>query len=95
MRRATGRSLAASRPTWNALRGRVVRSRFELRNGCGSVPAGTLFRVVEVTGRGMLLDRLNACQCCGLRFRVGRVAVESVDLIDEAALTPQRQEVTP
>jgi hypothetical protein len=66
--------------------GRKVRTRREIRNGLGSVPAGTVMNVTD--NRAGLALETKKCDCCGVRFYVRRVAEADVDLLPEGDPTP-------
>lgn len=63
---------------WNGL---TVRTRTEMRNGMGVIPARTLC-VVEGAGGGMGIQlRTKQCECCGLSFFISRVTPDDVEII--------------
>lgn len=65
---------------WN---GMLVRSLVDLKNGSGSLPAGSLF-TVESTTVGLTL-RSQPCRCCGMRLYISRVLSRDVEPAGEAA----------
>jgi len=60
--------------------GRKVASVCELKNGHCILPAGTIFRVVRKYGTLELISQ--RCPTCGIRMRITRVPISSVEVID-------------
>lgn len=65
------------RLTERELLGRKVRALQEIRNGWGSMPAGTVF-IIERKFKGFAL-RAEPCTCCGFRFSVNKVSPGKVE----------------
>lgn len=70
--------------TGKSLEGCVVRSRRELSNQLGRVPAGTLFLVDFMGGRGLHLVSKDPCQHCGFSFKVSQVKPRDVEVVEDA-----------
>lgn len=61
-------------------KGKKVRSLRKVANGWAEMPAGTVF-TVDGKFKGLSLAS-EPCSCCGIRMRVNRVDVHSLELAD-------------
>lgn len=62
--------------------GRWTRSRREMTNGLGVIPAGMYLKVEDNRGQGLSLTG-QSCSCCKLEARIARVNPSSLDLMAE------------
>ena len=77
---------------WKGMR---VRSTRELRNGWGSMPAGSFFRVTHATA-GIHM-KSEPCACCGFQWSVSKVSSDDIEPVPDgvgAAQNGSRADVT-
>lgn len=64
----------------------IVRSKVQLKNSLGSLPAASLFTVTGVS-RGLSVQSFD-CDCCGLSLGLRKAPIEAFEILD----TPQPTE---
>ncbi|MBB4861595.1 hypothetical protein HNP46_000406 [Pseudomonas nitritireducens] len=61
--------------------GRLVRTTKELRNGWGSIPAGTVATVTSQSPKGSFIEA-EPCGCCGIKAFMSYLGVDDIEFIE-------------
>jgi hypothetical protein len=69
------------------LRGRRVRTRFDMSNGNTKIPAGTVLRVANTWRSGVSLES-PACSSCGVSVYITKIHRDEVELVPEERSSP-------